>query len=74
MRQAERLLSNYFARFWYVKAERGLRKWKDVCANQRFRDSYLHKLSLHSRKNQFTFFKSTILNHIHIDTRTDLSR
>lgn len=44
---AQRVLSNAFARYYYVKAERGIKRWRDRVAFEKHRELLLKRWCLH---------------------------
>ena len=58
--QANHVLANYFSRFYYVKAERGLQKWKDFLRYQQHRESILLSVSQKIKKSQFYCVKARL--------------
>ena len=62
--QANHVLANYFQRFYYVKAERGLQKWKDYVRCQQHRERILESVTKKIKKSQFYCVKAGLKNWI----------
>jgi len=45
--QAQRVLSNTFARYYYVKAERGIKRWRDRVLFEKHRASLILSINNH---------------------------
>lgn len=57
-------MANAFARFYYSKAERGIRKWKEVVAFEKHRESLLKHRVNHLRHWEFYSLKQGFQNWI----------
>lgn len=62
--QANRIMANTFARFYYVKAERGIKKWKEVVEFQKHREMLLKDRINHLRYWEFYWMKQGFQNWI----------
>ena len=51
--QARRIISNAFARFYYVSQTRGFEKWKEYVAFEKNKERLMKKMIDHWRKYQF---------------------
>ena len=62
--QARRIISNAFARFYYVNETRGFEKWKEFVISEKHKERLLKKMADRLKKNQFYLIKSVLLNWI----------
>lgn len=49
--QARRIISNAFARYYYVNETRGFEKWKDFVTYEKHKERLLKKIGDRLRKN-----------------------
>jgi hypothetical protein len=52
-KQAQRIISNAFARFYYVNETRGFERWKEYVNFEKHKERLLKKTLDHWRKYQF---------------------
>lgn len=64
LKEANRVLSNYFARFYYTKAHRGIKKWADYVKFQKHREEFFKRTLLQQKKSMFYVFKASFQNWI----------
>ena len=62
--QARRIISNAFARYYYVNETRGFEKWKEFVISEKKKERLLKKIGDRLKKNQFYLIKSVLLNWI----------
>ena len=62
--QARRIISNAFARYYYVNETRGFEKWKEFVIFQKNKERIFKKIADRLKKNQFYLIKSVLLNWI----------
>jgi hypothetical protein len=62
--QARRIISNAFARYYYVNETRGFEKWKDFVSYEKHKERLLKRIGDRLRKNQFYLIKSVLSNWI----------
>eukprot|EP00347_Sterkiella_histriomuscorum_P005910 403354803 len=73
--QARRIISNAFARFYYVSETRGFEKWKEYVDFEKRKEKIFKKYIDHWRKHQFYMVKAALQNWIQnckIDEKKDL--
>lgn len=63
-KQSQRILSNTFARFYYVGETRGFEKWKDYVRDHKRKQSLLRNMIMHWMRYQFNYVKSAFHNWI----------
>ncbi len=56
MTQAQRILANAIARFFYIGESRGFEKWRDYVEDQRRKEYLIQKMIGHMRKFQYERF------------------
>ena len=49
-KQAKRILSNYFSRFFYIGETRGIEQWKKFVIDQQRKEKLLKKMLMHWKK------------------------
>jgi hypothetical protein len=62
--QARRIISNAFARFYYVSETRGFEKWKEHVAFEKRKERLFRKYIDHWKKHQFYRVKAALQNWI----------
>ena len=58
--QARRVISNAFARFYYVSETRGFEKWKEYVQFEKKKERLFKKYIDHWRKSQFYMVKAAL--------------
>jgi len=60
--QARRIISNAFAKFYYVSSTRGFEKWKEYVDYEKKKERIIKKTLDHWKKYQFYYVKSSFQN------------
>ena len=61
-KQGQRVLSNYFARYFYVNETRGFEKWKEYVVWQKHKETIMKRYIEHWHKHKTQFLKSVFEN------------
>lgn len=73
-KQAQRIIANAFARFYYIGETRGFEKWREFVIESKRKEQILKKMLDHWKKYQFNYVKSCIKNwmaHANIQEKKD---